>query len=161
MMQVIIQFLSVWDLVRTVTLTSKRNRFVWKWSPNGQYSSTLAYSALFLGHVDILGARQISFRCLGNVSFWMVGFKWSLLDFRQDSTSWLARVRFLCVMHTRGQDAGSPPCRLCLQPRDVVQNPEICPIESRTGQAARLLLLGGVGRKQVTKARRKGFDAFV
>jgi hypothetical protein len=57
--QVLVQYLSVWNLVRTITLTPEPDRFIWKWSPNGQYSSASAYSALFLGHVDILKARQI------------------------------------------------------------------------------------------------------
>jgi hypothetical protein len=57
--QVIVQFLSIWDLVRAVRLSPVPDRFVWKWSPNGIYSSSSAYAALFLGRVDILGARQI------------------------------------------------------------------------------------------------------
>jgi hypothetical protein len=57
--QVIVQFLSIWDLVRAVWLSLVPDRFVWKWSPNGIYSSSSAYVALFLGRVDILGARQI------------------------------------------------------------------------------------------------------
>jgi hypothetical protein len=56
--QVIVQFLSIWDLVQAVRLSSEPDKFIWKWSPNGQYSSS-AYAALFLGRVDILGARQI------------------------------------------------------------------------------------------------------
>jgi hypothetical protein len=53
-MQVMVQFLSIWDLVRAVRLSSEPNKFIWKWSPNGQYSSSSAYVALFLGRVDVL-----------------------------------------------------------------------------------------------------------
>jgi hypothetical protein len=49
----------VTDLVRAVRLSLEPNKFIWKWSPNGLYSSSPAYVALFLGRVDILGACQI------------------------------------------------------------------------------------------------------
>jgi hypothetical protein len=45
--------------MRVVSLSSVPDKFVWKWSPNGLYSSSSAYAALFLGRVDILAARQI------------------------------------------------------------------------------------------------------
>jgi aspartate carbamoyltransferase catalytic subunit len=57
--QVLVQHLTVWDLVHDVRLTLEPDKFNRKWSPNDQYSSASAYSALFLGRVDILGARQI------------------------------------------------------------------------------------------------------
>lgn len=57
--QVNVEFLFVWDLVQIVMLTSEPYRFSWKCSPNGQYSSTSIYFALFLGHIGILGAWQI------------------------------------------------------------------------------------------------------
>jgi hypothetical protein len=48
-----------WDLVRTVRLPLEPNKFAWKWSANGQCSSTSAFSALFVYHVNILGARHV------------------------------------------------------------------------------------------------------
>jgi hypothetical protein len=56
---VIVQFLSIWDLVRAVRLSPVLDNIIWKWSPNGLYSSSSTYAALFLGRVDILGAHQI------------------------------------------------------------------------------------------------------
>jgi hypothetical protein len=44
---------------QAVRLLSEPNKFIWKWSPNSLYSWSFAYAALFLGRVDILGARQI------------------------------------------------------------------------------------------------------
>jgi hypothetical protein len=55
---VIVQFLSIWDLVRAVRLSPVLDNIIWKWSPNGGSSSS-TYAALFLGRVDILGAHQI------------------------------------------------------------------------------------------------------
>ena len=52
--QVLVQFLSIWDRIRSSSVNSEPNRFIWKWSSNGVYSSSAAYSALFLGRVEIL-----------------------------------------------------------------------------------------------------------
>jgi hypothetical protein len=77
--QVIIQLLSISDLVWVVRLSPMPDKFVWKWSPNGMNSSSSAYATLFLGRVDILGARQIwKTLMLGKCKF----FAWLVLHGR-------------------------------------------------------------------------------
>jgi hypothetical protein len=57
---VLCQFLSVWELLRNVTLDPLlSDRFVWKWSSDGKYSASSAYRAFFAGSSELLGAREL------------------------------------------------------------------------------------------------------
>jgi hypothetical protein len=48
--------------VQAITVNADANaddRLVWRWSSSGIYSSSLAYSPIFLGQSSILGAKQL------------------------------------------------------------------------------------------------------
>jgi hypothetical protein len=58
--QVLCQFLQVWQLLHDVNLNPlQTDRFVWKWSPDGKYSASLAYRAFFAGSTSLLGAKEL------------------------------------------------------------------------------------------------------
>jgi len=44
--------------LRTVTLSPGiADKFIWKWTSDGQYSSSSAYRAFFAGSTTLLGAK--------------------------------------------------------------------------------------------------------
>jgi hypothetical protein len=47
------QYVHAWVKLRSVQLSAKPNRLVWRWTTNGQYTSKSCYNALFLGRIDI------------------------------------------------------------------------------------------------------------
>jgi hypothetical protein len=49
MVQVIPQYIKIWDILVDFTLSKLPNRFICKWTASGEFSSALAYRALFLG----------------------------------------------------------------------------------------------------------------
>lgn len=57
---ILCQFLSVWELLQNVTLDPLlSDRFVWKWSSDGKYSTSSAYRAFFASSSVLLGAREL------------------------------------------------------------------------------------------------------
>jgi hypothetical protein len=57
---VLMQFLELHNHIQQVQLSPQiEDRFVWRWSPSGNYSTRSAYSALFLGQTVVEGARQL------------------------------------------------------------------------------------------------------
>jgi hypothetical protein len=111
---------------------------------NGIYSSSSAYAALFLGRVDILGARQIwKTQMPGKCKF----FAWLVLHGRCWTSDRLHRhglKDFLCTMCASVQNSGSPACRLCLQSRDVVPNSRTyspTPAHPRSSHVSRCLVV--------------------
>ena len=49
-LQVLVEYLNVWDLVESVVLQpGSADKLIWRWSSDGVYSATSAYRALFLG----------------------------------------------------------------------------------------------------------------
>jgi hypothetical protein len=162
--QVIVQFLSIWDLVRAVRLSPVPDRFVWKWSPNGIYSSSSAYAALLLGRVDILGACQIwKTQMPGKCKF----FAWLVLHGR----CWTSDR-----LHCHGlKDSDS--CALCAQEVETLDHLLVDCVFSRETWFRTLghILLPLLApdrpmslaawwcsaRKSVAKTWCKGFNAFV
>jgi hypothetical protein len=57
--QVIVQYIRVWDLLLDFALTETRDRFIWKWTASGEFSSGSAYRALFFGWSPLLGASHL------------------------------------------------------------------------------------------------------
>jgi hypothetical protein len=162
--QVLVQYLTVWDLVRDMRLTSDPDKFIWKWSPNGQYSSASAYSALFLGRIDILGARQIwKIQMLGKCKF----FAWLALHSHCLTSDRLHRHAL----------KDSNTCALCAQEVETLDHLLVDCVYTREMWFRTLcyillldLALDSPGnlaawwcsaRKSVAKVRRKGFDAFI
>jgi hypothetical protein len=45
---VVVQYLRLWDYLQNIHLSDEPDRFIWKWSYNEEFSSSLAYRALFL-----------------------------------------------------------------------------------------------------------------
>jgi hypothetical protein len=53
------EYLNVWDLVSQVQLGDSEDRLVWRWSPDGVYSSKSAYRALLMTSHPIPGCSRI------------------------------------------------------------------------------------------------------
>jgi hypothetical protein len=74
--QVIVQYIRVWDLLPDFTLTETAFRFIWKWTTSGEFSSASAYRALFFGRSSLLGASHLwKTQAPGRVRF----FRWLVL----------------------------------------------------------------------------------
>jgi len=57
---VLVQFLSLWELVRETVLDPLRaDRFVWRWAPDGNFSVSSTYRAFFIGSTELLGAKEL------------------------------------------------------------------------------------------------------
>jgi hypothetical protein len=60
MVQVILGYLRVDLLVRGIELQpGTKDRFVWRFRPDGVYSASSAYRAMFFGSVKLRGAKQL------------------------------------------------------------------------------------------------------
>jgi hypothetical protein len=73
--QVIVQYIRVWDLLLDFILTDTLDRFIWKWTASGEFSSASAYQVLFFGRSHLLGALQLwKTQAPGRVRFfgWLV-----------------------------------------------------------------------------------------
>jgi hypothetical protein len=57
--QVIVQYIRVSDLLLDFAFTETPDRFIWKWTASGEFSSASAYRALFFGRSPLLGASQL------------------------------------------------------------------------------------------------------
>lgn len=57
---VLIEYVSLWDKLQDVVLDPiTPDRFIWRWSPCGNYTASSAYRAFFLSHAALPGARQL------------------------------------------------------------------------------------------------------
>jgi hypothetical protein len=56
---VVVQYLRLWDFLQNFHLSDEPDRFIWKWSYNGEFPSSSAYRALFLGRTPLAGADRI------------------------------------------------------------------------------------------------------
>jgi hypothetical protein len=57
---VLCQYIKTWLLVRVTVLNPLRSdRFIWKWSPDGNYSVSSTYQAFFVGSTELLGAKEL------------------------------------------------------------------------------------------------------
>jgi hypothetical protein len=60
MTQVLCDYLRVWELLRSVTLEPLQpDRFVWKWSANGNFSVSSTYRAFFASSTMLLRAKEL------------------------------------------------------------------------------------------------------
>jgi hypothetical protein len=58
--QVIRQYFQLYQRLQTVQLRlGVHDQLVWRWSPNGCYSSRSAYAALMLGQSFVLGSKEL------------------------------------------------------------------------------------------------------
>jgi hypothetical protein len=55
----LVQYLHLWDALRKFYLSDQPDRFIWKWSPTGEFTSSSAYRALFPGRTPVAGAERI------------------------------------------------------------------------------------------------------
>jgi len=54
MVQVILDYLLVWELTRSVHLMPEMpDRFIWKWTSDHNFSTASAYRAFFIGQTEI------------------------------------------------------------------------------------------------------------
>jgi hypothetical protein len=78
--QVIVQYIRVWDLLLDFTLIEAADRFIWKWTASDEFSSALAYRVLFFGRSLSSGHRmEDSGTCQGAL-LRVARLAWSLLD---------------------------------------------------------------------------------
>jgi hypothetical protein len=58
-MQVLLDFLSIWDRVQEVNLTDSQDRVIWRWLRDGAFSTASTYRVFFSGQHAIPGARLL------------------------------------------------------------------------------------------------------
>jgi hypothetical protein len=57
---VLTEYLMLWELLEDIQLQpGVPDRLIWKWSAGGEYSSSSAYRAFFVGRMPLLGAKEI------------------------------------------------------------------------------------------------------
>jgi hypothetical protein len=58
--QVLCDFLRVWNVLQGVVLQPMlADRFVWRWSSDGNFSVSSTYRAFFVGSTRMLGAKEL------------------------------------------------------------------------------------------------------
>jgi hypothetical protein len=119
--QMIVRYIRVWDLLLDFTLTETADRFIWKWTASGEFSSTSAYRALLFGRSSLLGASHPwKTQAPGRVRFfgWLVlhGRCWTSDRLRRHGLSDRDVLRSLC---TGGRDFGSPTSPCCVHIRET------------------------------------------
>jgi hypothetical protein len=57
---VLLEYASLWATLENVQLRPlEADRFVWRWTTDGQYSVSSAYRAFFTGWMTLLGSREL------------------------------------------------------------------------------------------------------
>jgi hypothetical protein len=57
---VLYEYVNLWEKLKNMQLNPmESDRFVWRWTPNGQYSASLAYHAYFVGMTSMAGAKDV------------------------------------------------------------------------------------------------------
>jgi hypothetical protein len=56
---VVVEYLRLWDYLQNFHMSEQLDRFIWKWSSTGEFSSSSAYWAVFLGRTSLAGADRI------------------------------------------------------------------------------------------------------
>jgi hypothetical protein len=96
-------------------MSEEPDRFIWKWPSNGEFSSSLAYRALFSGRTSLAGADRIWKVQAPDRSFlWLARASRSLLDFEPVTSAWDAWLRYLCTLCTGGRNFGPPTSRVSI-----------------------------------------------
>jgi hypothetical protein len=57
--QVLLEFLSLWNRIQDVNMIDSPDRVIWRWSRDGSFSTASAYRAFFSGEHTIPGARSL------------------------------------------------------------------------------------------------------
>lgn len=58
--QVLVEYVCLWDELLNVALDPLvPDRFIWRWTANGEYSASSSYRAFFVGHTSLPGARPL------------------------------------------------------------------------------------------------------
>jgi hypothetical protein len=138
--------------------------FIWRWSPNGQYSACSAYEALFMGQSAAWGAKEIWKVCAPNKCKM---FLWQVMHERV----WASEC-----LQSHGLDSHGP-CALCSQEVESLNHLFVGCSFSREIWFKCLHRLGLRqftltttdtlldwwlrSRKRIAKLRRKAFDSFV
>jgi hypothetical protein len=77
------------------------DKFIWKWSPNQQYSASSTYRAFFYGQCALPGKVTKQDRHPSSLQvFHLVGFARAMLELRQASVAQLAAQWPLCILQS-------------------------------------------------------------
>ena len=164
--QVILEYLKVWDLTREIVLAEERDdRICWKWTQDGSFSTSSAYRAFFIGQHPTEGAPILrKARAPAKCKF----FIWLVIHDR----CWTADR---CRRHGLQDDDS---CALCAQLPETINHLLIGCSFSREVWFRVLLGVGWVSiaptihtvslvawwtdvRKRIQKDDRRGFDSLV
>jgi len=164
--QVILDFLLVWDITRTITLRAGTpDRLLWKWTSDQNFSTASAYKAFFIGQNSIPGAKILSkTRAPGKCKF----FGWLVLHDR----CWTSARRRRHNLQT------DDSCALCCQESETITHLLVgCSLAREIWHAVLLrlhwqqLALGSnifcladwwsSARKLIPKTDRRSFDCMV
>lgn len=85
---VLCDYIQVWEAAENIILNQfEADRFIWRWTANGEYSASLAYRSFFIGMTSLQGAKEV-WRAAVSFSGWPFtsGYgrrsKGSAMDFR-------------------------------------------------------------------------------
>ena len=57
---ILCEYVPIWDLVEPVQLSPQvADRYIWKWTSSGNYSTSSAYRAFFCGMTSLIGAMFV------------------------------------------------------------------------------------------------------
>jgi len=163
--QVLLEYLAIWDLVQATQLNSDDDVFLRKWSADQKYSASSAYMAHFIGQTEVPAAKVLQkTKAPPKCKF----FVWLALH----NGCWTAQRRFTYNL----QDSDS--CNLCDQHSETMDHHLVqCSFSSEVWH--RLLLPLGLqslapstlefsfadwwttSRKRLAVDSRKPFDSFV
>jgi hypothetical protein len=164
--QVIPEYLTIWEMVQPIQLTDEEDKFLWRWTTDQQYSASSSYKALFIRQSTLPGAKILrKIRAPPKCKF----FGWLVLHDRR----WTAHWRFR--HNLQDQDV----CALCDQDSETLDNLFVWCSYSREVWPRLLLQVGlqsqqvsattetsfvdwwTISRKRLPKDNRKTFSTFV
>jgi hypothetical protein len=93
----------------SLVTTTAPDKFIWKWSPNQQYSASLVYKAFYLVQCEVTTSKGIhNTRALPSCKFFM----------------WLALLKWCWTSEQlrRHNTQNSGPCALCLQIDETIHH---------------------------------------
>lgn len=57
---VLYEYVDLWEKLENMQLNPmESDHFVWRWTPNGQYSASSAYHAYLIGMTSMAGAKDV------------------------------------------------------------------------------------------------------
>jgi hypothetical protein len=58
--KVLVEYMRLWEMLDDVQLSQANlDKIIWRWTMGGEYSSSLAYHAFFIGAIPLLGAEEL------------------------------------------------------------------------------------------------------